>query len=432
MSALPADDRTDPADPADPAGPLATVAEAPRAVLVDGQRAVVWTGPDGELVAARDLCPHRRAPLSDGRVVDGEIHCPYHGWAYDGTGRCTRLPAVGPDGRIPAKAQLEMLEVPAELIPAPAIDEQPQGELAASATVAAEDWIDGDTAGLAAFWHPIARLGEVRDAGAAGLEAELLGQAWTLTALGPDRWSARCGNAEAWGVQARFDHLWVAPLEPKAELPDAPEWYEDGWNHRRMNRAEGRMGVGLLLDNQLDAGHFPFVHENTFGTPAAAAVPAADTARDGTRVTSLLRVPIAATNDPLALAGERPLQQHRVMTYEYHAPLWLRLRLDYEDMGGSTLILFSFLPLGAGRARVDVDLLFKHPSGFTEAQLDERVAFEERVVGEDLRLQRLFEDLRWPLDPTAELHTKADRLSLTCRQVLRELLAEGPAEPAAG
>jgi hypothetical protein len=71
---------------------------------------------------------------------------------------------------------------------------------------------------------------------------------------------------------------------------------------------------------------------------------------------------------------------------------------------------------------MDVDLLFHHPDGFTDEQLDERLAFEERVVGEDLRLQRLFEDLRLPLDPTVELHTKADRLSTTCRQVLRELL----------
>jgi phenylpropionate dioxygenase-like ring-hydroxylating dioxygenase large terminal subunit len=183
--------------------------------------------------------------------------------------------------------------------------------------------------------------------------------------------------------------------------------------------------VGLLLDNQLDAGHFPFVHTTTFGTPAGAPVPPPEMIRSGTTIRASTRVPIAARNDPMAQAGERALQRHRTMHYEFHAPLWLRLQLDDEDLGGSTIILFSLTPLAAGRARMDVDLHFRHPDGFTAAQLDERVAFEERVIGEDLRLQRGFEDLRLPLDPAAEVHTKADRLSLQVRQLLRELLSTG-------
>ena len=112
------------------------------------------------------------------------------------------------------------------------------------------------------------------------------------------------------------------------------------------------------------------------------------------------------------------------MRYAFHAPLWLRLQLDYEDTGGSTILLFGFVPLGAGRARMDVDILFFDPAGFTEEQLDERLAFEERVVGEDLALQQQFDDLRLPLDPSAELHTKADRYSVVCRNVIRTLLDE--------
>jgi vanillate O-demethylase monooxygenase subunit len=234
--------------------------------------------------------------------------------------------------------------------------------------------------------------------------------------VGPD------GDA-AWGVARHLDHVWLAPAEPLAPVPSVPEWTEAGWHRRRTTRAEGRYGVGLLLDNQLDAAHFAFVHTTTFGTPEAALLRPAEVVRDGTTVSSKMRVPIAAGNDPLARAGQRRLQQHRTMHYEFHAPLWLRLRLDYEDMGGSTLLLFAFTPLGAGRARMDVDVLFRHPDGFTDAQLDDRMAFEERVLGEDLGLQRRFEDLRLPLEPTVELHTRADRLSLQCRQVLRELLA---------
>lgn len=31
---------------------------------------------------------------SQGSVVDGCIQCPYHGWQYDGSGACTRMPST--------------------------------------------------------------------------------------------------------------------------------------------------------------------------------------------------------------------------------------------------------------------------------------------------------------------------------------------------
>ena len=40
-----------------------------------------------------DQCPHRLAPLSQGRIAeDGLLECPYHGWAFTGEGTCDRIP----------------------------------------------------------------------------------------------------------------------------------------------------------------------------------------------------------------------------------------------------------------------------------------------------------------------------------------------------
>ena len=50
----------------------------------------------GPPAALPDRCPHRSAPLSQGRVRDGEVECPYHGWRFDSMGRCTRVPGVQP------------------------------------------------------------------------------------------------------------------------------------------------------------------------------------------------------------------------------------------------------------------------------------------------------------------------------------------------
>ncbi|KAL1557695.1 pheophorbide a oxygenase [Salvia divinorum] len=54
-------------------------------------------------VAFDDKCPHRLAPLSEGRIDEnGHLQCSYHGWSFDGCGSCSRIPQAasqGPEAR---------------------------------------------------------------------------------------------------------------------------------------------------------------------------------------------------------------------------------------------------------------------------------------------------------------------------------------------
>lgn len=55
-----------------------------------------WDDPsaDGWVVQA-DLCPHRLAPLSEGRLEnDGSVACAYHGWRFDASGKTTLIPQL--------------------------------------------------------------------------------------------------------------------------------------------------------------------------------------------------------------------------------------------------------------------------------------------------------------------------------------------------
>lgn len=65
-----------------------------------GEPVLLGRTPSGEAFALRDVCPHRAAPLSAGRIVreaDGAetVECPYHGWRFGTrTGVCAAIPSL--------------------------------------------------------------------------------------------------------------------------------------------------------------------------------------------------------------------------------------------------------------------------------------------------------------------------------------------------
>lgn len=87
--------------------------ESPQAAELLGVPLVAFRTEDGRAAVTARRCLHRGGDLAAGRVVGDSIECPYHGWRYRGdTGRCVAIPAMGPDARIPANA--EIASYPAE------------------------------------------------------------------------------------------------------------------------------------------------------------------------------------------------------------------------------------------------------------------------------------------------------------------------------
>lgn len=84
-----------------------------KAARLLGEDLVLWRPSQNEDGAAaqpvqawRDLCIHRGARLSLGKVQQCGLACPYHGWIYDESGRCVHIPAH-PEQTPPAKAKAE-------------------------------------------------------------------------------------------------------------------------------------------------------------------------------------------------------------------------------------------------------------------------------------------------------------------------------------
>jgi phthalate 4,5-dioxygenase oxygenase subunit len=82
--------------------PAALVAElsVPRPVVpvrLLGEDLVLFKGEDGRLGLIGKHCPHRGVDLCFGRLEDGGLRCPFHGWLFDHDGNCLEQPAE-PDG----------------------------------------------------------------------------------------------------------------------------------------------------------------------------------------------------------------------------------------------------------------------------------------------------------------------------------------------
>lgn len=65
---------------------------------------VMWRKSDGEVIAFRDMCCHRGAPLSVGRREGDCVRCMYHGLKFDEYGTCIEIP--GQD-RIPPNLKVQ-------------------------------------------------------------------------------------------------------------------------------------------------------------------------------------------------------------------------------------------------------------------------------------------------------------------------------------
>jgi phenylpropionate dioxygenase-like ring-hydroxylating dioxygenase large terminal subunit len=67
----------------------------PLALRRFGEPLVLWRDAEGRVVGLPDRCPHRGVPLHNGKLREGHIECPFHGFRFDGRGQCTRMPCEG-------------------------------------------------------------------------------------------------------------------------------------------------------------------------------------------------------------------------------------------------------------------------------------------------------------------------------------------------
>jgi phenylpropionate dioxygenase-like ring-hydroxylating dioxygenase large terminal subunit len=320
---------------------------------------------------------------------------------------------------------------------------------------------------LAEFWHPVALSCDV---GQEPVAVRLAGQGWALVRLGgsvaafadacPHRrarlsaghvsdgtlqcmyhgWrfgrDGRCVDIPALGDAAQIPEraalhrpaeiaerdgvVWLAPLPPRAPLPELVPGVPlagEGTATVRLPVLQVEANAAMLIDNFLDEAHLPFVHAATIGGAGPEPIPRADVARQGLSFTAVREHTFTNLTDPAVRDGSRPAVQRRRMTYRYQAPLAATLLLEFLDAEGWQFLTFVVSPEDERTCRVYQTVT---GPGLADAeQADSAAKYEMTIFEEDLDLQRrALSGLEFPLDPAAELHTRADRVSVEFRRVL--------------
>jgi nitrite reductase/ring-hydroxylating ferredoxin subunit len=335
-----------------------------------------------------------------------------------------------------------------------------------AAEVAAVPILSNESPSLRPFWHPVAMSGEV---GPQPLAVTVLGTEYVLARMDgrvtafedrcPHRWfplsagtvvdgtlecpyhgyrfsaDGRCvlipargpeasiptkaDLRPAWGVQERYGIIWLAPEEPLADLPVINEWDEPQYGREQIGPSRWKVSAAHATDNFLDVSHFPFVHRGTFGDPADAVVPEYELVRDGLTFRYSYRHLAVNPEEVRLLHGDDSADQERAMTVSYVPPFTVVAEVRYLGTGVVDIVLVSSLAERPGSTRIFSMLIG------TDAAKDGEGAriYEEKILLEDKDMLERYPDETFPLDPSAQFHSRADRMTVEFRRILMEIVS---------
>jgi vanillate O-demethylase monooxygenase subunit len=329
-------------------------------------------------------------------------------------------------------------------------------------------WFDNEHPALRHCWHPVARVAELSED--APLAVQLLGERWCLARLGgrlaavrdacPHRLAplsagtvvgstlqcayhgfrfdadGTCVEIPALGRDAPIprrancpaaaavcEHLgliWIAPEQPIVDLPSVPEHADPAFVHCPLPVSQWNASAAQMADNFLDQGHLAFLHLATFGDAGDRVVGDYDIERNGLSYSVRYRHVTKALSDSYQ-PGDDFRTVERESYWRFTPPHHVYLRLSYPDEGATLTISFCHQPVDAVTTRLFCTDYRNDIPADADA-IAEAIAFQTAVAAEDKALLERLGRKAVPLDPTVEFHSKADRITLELRRVLKELV----------
>ncbi|MBD8905216.1 aromatic ring-hydroxylating oxygenase subunit alpha [Methylorubrum zatmanii] len=261
-------------------------------------------------------------------------------------------------------------------------------------------------------WYVVGALG---DAAGTGFRTRLLG---TDIAVAPGQDgtapTVHAADGRALPVRGLYGCLWTSLGEPGREPPAIPETEEPDRRHVLCGTVQVRASGLRIVENFLDMAHFPFVHTDILGAEPHTEVLhyTTEIRRDVDEVWATncqFFQPQAALS---ATTGIMTQYQYRIATPH--------VTMLYKTCPGAAnrwdVICLFVQPLDPDRCRV-------HPVMFLiddVSRLTDLVAFQQLIFLQDRIILENQRPILLPLEPRAEIPTRADSSSVAYRRWLKE------------
>jgi phenylpropionate dioxygenase-like ring-hydroxylating dioxygenase large terminal subunit len=222
----------------------------------------------------------------------------------------------------------------------------------------------------------------------------------------------------------KYGLVWICAGTPRAPIPVLPE-IDEGYTLVHELMEVWNASAPRIVDNALDVSHVAFVHRDSVGDPDNPRLSDYRLERDGERLwfsvtyTSNVRGVQAANT---GLSGPVTRTTHA----ELVQPFVFRGVLEYEN--GLRHVLYKTAAPVDDSSTLFCQFIARNDAPDAERQAG-IIAVDRQVQTEDRRLlERIKAD--FPLDTTAELHTRSDRMTIEYRRILADIAAGVPAVPA--
>jgi phenylpropionate dioxygenase-like ring-hydroxylating dioxygenase large terminal subunit len=224
----------------------------------------------------------------------------------------------------------------------------------------------------------------------------------------PQRTPTKKSRAQTFAVAQKYGWVWVCLDEPGNPIPHFPEWDDDTLMKAHCGPYPVSASFPRVIENFLDFTHFPFVHGGFLGDPAHAEVDdfTVEIREDGLTAENIT---IWQPNpDGTGKGG------HVTYTYNLLAPHIAHfVKVSHSPFA----MLFTTTPVSETESVAWMYVAMKKELATEE----EARSFQDLIFSQDQPIVESQRPELLPLDLSAELHLKSDKVAIEYRRWLRKL-----------
>jgi phenylpropionate dioxygenase-like ring-hydroxylating dioxygenase large terminal subunit len=226
----------------------------------------------------------------------------------------------------------------------------------------------------------------------------------------PDQAPPSKAVVRTYRAREQYGLIWVSLGNPPADVPPFPEWDDPSYRTMLCGPYLVNASGPRIVENFLDVGHFPFVHENILGTRERPEI--------GDYEAEILPDGVEARSVRLYQPDPYGTGVGDMVSYTYRVPRPLTAYLAKESVGPRFSLILMITPHEAVRSTAWMVMAMNYAHETPAAEL---IAWQDTIFAQD---QPILESQRpelLPLDLQAELHLRSDRTALAYRMWLRRL-----------